>query len=266
MAASVSRARETGAQTVAALRRALVTRSAELIRSDPGAAAAALEVGLVDARWLEDPVGHPNVISPATEVVERFLQRTVDQRPSRLAAMGLGAVQLLSTLSGSDSGQTVPTTVVFTDLEGFTAYTDRHGDQAAIDLIGEHHRLAGPATRRWGGRIVKHLGDGLLCTFPDPGSGVRAMVELLDTAPGPLRLRAGGHHGEALVSRSDVMGQAVNLAARVTELADGGQVLVTRELADAAGAVPGLCLGTPVAHRLKGISEPVQVVEVTPCR
>jgi class 3 adenylate cyclase len=265
MVAGVSRARETGAQTVAALRRALVTRSAELIRSDADAAAAALELGLVDARWLEDPVGHPNVVSPPTELVERFLQRTVDQRPSRLAAMGLGAVQLLSSLSGSESGETTQITVVFTDLEGFTAYTDRHGDQAAVDLIGEHHRLAGPATRRWGGRIVKHLGDGLLCTFTDPGSALRAMVELLDTAPAPLRLRAGAHHGEAVVSRSDVLGQAVNLAARVTELADGGQVLVTRDLADAAGAVPGLCLGAPVAHRLKGISGPVHVMAVTPC-
>ena len=108
-------------------------------------------------------------------MVERFLERAVEQRPSRLAALGLGAAQLLATrLSPPPTGRPEPMTVVFTDLEGFTTYTAEHGDEAALALLQEHHREAGPVVRREGGRIVKRIGDGLLCTFPDPQGGLRA--------------------------------------------------------------------------------------------
>ncbi|MCU4183224.1 adenylate/guanylate cyclase domain-containing protein [Acidiferrimicrobium sp. IK] len=260
---AVGRARDTGVEAVGVLRRLLARRTAELIRSDPDAAAAALEMGLVDARWLEDPTGHPNVTSPPGEVLERFLQRTVDARPSRLGTLGLGAVQLLSSLTTAKEGATLETTaVVFTDLEGFTAYTDRHGDQAALELLTDHQRRAGTAVRRNGGRIVKRIGDGLMCAFPDANAAVRAALDLVATAPDPLRVRAGGHIGEAVATRDDLIGHAVNLAARVTETAEGGQVLVTAEMVAAAGPVPQVAYRPGRARRLKGISEKVTLHEV----
>jgi len=57
--------------------------------------------------------------------------------------------------------------VVFTDLEGFTAFTKTHVDAAAVKLIEEHRQLAGPVVRQWSGKILKALGDGLLCTLDD---------------------------------------------------------------------------------------------------
>ena len=260
---TVGRARDTGAEAVGALRRLMARRTAELIRSDPEAAAAALEMGLVDARWLEDPTGHPNVTSPPGEVLERFLQRTVDARPSRLGALGLGAVQLLSSLSTTRDGATAGVAaVVFTDLEGFTAYTDRHGDQQALGLLTDHQRRAGAAVRRNGGRIVKRIGDGLMCTFPDANAAVRGALELVGTGPGTLRVRAGGHIGEVVVTRDDLIGHAVNVAARVTEAATGGQVLVTDELAVAAGPIPSVTYGRGRSRRLKGVSDKVVLHEV----
>ena len=129
-------------------------------------------------------------------------------------------------------------TVAFTDLEGFTPFTDTHGDSAAAAMISEQNRAADPIVRRWHGRVVKHLGDGLLCTFPDANGGIRAALELLETSPSPLRLRAGLHVGEAVVTQDDVLGQVVNIAARVTEIAKGNQIVVTAETARAAGATP----------------------------
>ena len=261
----MSRARDAGAEAVGALRRLLARRTAELIRSDPEAASAALEMGLIDARWLEDPTGHPNVTSPPGEVLERFLQRTVDARPSRLGALGLGTVQLLTTLAGArdETGQ-APAVVVFTDLEGFTAFTDEHGDRAALDILTDHQRQAGAAVRRNGGRIVKRIGDGLMCSFPDANAGVRGALDLVGAGAGPLRVRAGGNVGEAVATRDDLIGHAVNRAARVTETARAGQVLVTAEMVDAAGPVPAAVYdqGRPV--RLKGIAEPVVLHEVRP--
>ncbi len=119
--------------------------------------------------------------------------------------------------------------------------------------------------RRWKGRIVKHLGDGLLCTFPKPALGIRAAIELQASAPDPLRLRAGVHMGEATVTRTDVVGHVVNVAARVCEAAKGGQVLATAEVVEAASAADGLSgvrLGRMKARRMKGVKTPVRLCEV----
>jgi adenylate cyclase len=258
------KARETGAATFQALKRATARKAAEMIRNDPEDEAAALEMGLVDRSWLEEPGQGPISSSAPTDILRRFLERTVERKPSKLSSLGLTAVQLLS--SGSDdgaNGTSQEVTVLFTDLEGFTAFTDSHGDAAAIALIDAHHRLAGPIVRQWGGKIVKHLGDGLLCTFHSPESGVRAALDLLGTAPPPLRLRAGVHMGEAIVTRQDVVGHVVNVAARVCEQAGGNQVIVTAEVADAMGATAAVRFGRIKSRRLKGVKVPVGLREVT---
>ena len=257
-------AREAGAAALAKLRKVAARKAADMIRNDPDDAATALEIGLVDRAWLDNPGEAPLSSSAPTDILRRFLERTVERRPSKLSSLGLSAVQLLS--SGSDEsavdgGKYI--TVVFTDLEGFTAYTDAHGDTAAIDLINEHLRLAHPVVRQWNGKIVKHLGDGLLCTFPEPTAGVLAALGLLNTAPSPLRLRAGVHTGHAVVTRHDVVGHVVNVAARVCETAKGGQVLCSAEVCEAASGAPGVRYGKVRARRMKGVKIPVGVCEAT---
>ncbi len=256
--------RAVGEGAVDALRRFLARKAAEVIRSDPEEAASALELGLIDRRWLDDPVNQPISPSKPTEILEHFLARSVERKPSLLSTMGLSAVQLLATLRSHGTGEIEVVTVAFTDLEGFTSFTDTHGDSAAAALISEHHRTAAPVVRRWHGRVVKHLGDGLLCTFPDANSGIRAALELLETSPAPLRLRAGLHVGEAVVTQDDVLGQVVNIAARVMETAKGNQVVVTAETATAAGPIPGAEFRKLHKRRLKGISERLELCQVVP--
>jgi adenylate cyclase len=255
-------AREAGAAAFAKLRQVAARKAADMIRNDPEDAATALEIGLVDQEWLEHPGEGPISSSAPTDILRRFLERSVERRPSKLSSLGLTAVQLLSSGGDSDgSGSTRMLTVVFTDLEGFTSYTDRRGDSAALELITAHHRLAEPIIRNGHGKIVKHLGDGLLCTFTDPASAVVAALGLLDSAPPPLRLRAGVHMGEAVVTRQDVVGHVVNVTARVCETAKGGQVLCSAHVRTAAGEVPGVRFGRIKARRMKGVTTPVGVCE-----
>jgi len=256
-------ARETGAATFAAIRRATARKAAEMIRSDPEDEATALELGLVDRKWLDDPGHGPISSSAPTDILQRFVERSVQNRPSKLSTIGLSAVQLLSSTRDTPGGTVQEITVVFTDLEGFTAFTDTNGDAAAIALIDEHHKLAGGIVRQWKGKIVKHLGDGLLCTFPDPDSGTRAALALLTTAPSPLRLRAGVHCGEATVTRQDVVGHVVNVAARVCEEARGDQVMITAEVAAAIDQSHPLHLGRLKSRRLKGVKTPVAICQVS---
>ncbi len=260
-AKEIESARSAGEGAVDTLRRLLAQKVAEVIRNDPEEAATALELGIIDRRWLDDPVNQPISPSKPTEILEHFLARSLERKPSLLSTMGLSAVQLLASLRSHGTGEVEVVTVAFTDLEGFTSFTDTHGDSAAAALINEHHRVAGPVVRRWHGQVVKHLGDGLLCTFPDANGAIRAALELLENAPSPLRLRAGLHVGEAVVTQDDVVGQVVNIAARVTETAKGNQVVVTAETARAAGAIPGVEFRHFRKRRLKGISERVELCQ-----
>jgi adenylate cyclase len=264
--ASTDDVRDAGARAVASLHQSITERLARLIRSDEEWAAQAVDVGLVDRDWLADPTANPARIAPPTQVIERFLERTAEQRPSVLASVGLSALQAMS-LSRSEIGPgdvAAPSevTVVFTDLEGFTTFTAAEGDDAAAHLVGDHNRRFGPIVRSRGGRVVKRLGDGLMLTFPAPEAAVLAAVELVGEDHGPLRVRAGLHHGEAVVAHDDVVGNVVNIAARLTEQAGGGTALASVAVREAVGDLRGVAFGRAKRYRLKGI-DPVSACVVT---
>ena len=247
------------------IRRSIAQRAAEALRNDPDLLATALEVGLVDRSWVDAPGRRPLSNTPPLEVVERWLERTVEQRPSLLARLGLTAVQVLATPDAErqlEEPAAAPArlTIAFTDLEDFTSYTATNGDDAASRLLIGHHREAGPIVRRRGGRVVKRLGDGLMLSFPEPEAAVLACLELGEAAPLPLR--AGVHAGDVRVTEGDVIGHVVNVAARVTEVAGGGQTFVTAAVRDGADDLPGVAFAGPFPGRFKGIAEEVAVYEV----
>jgi adenylate cyclase len=158
-------------------------------------------------------------------------------------------------------GGPVELTVAFTDLEDFTTYTEAEGDDAASRLLIGHHRESGPIVRSRGGRVLKRLGDGLMLTFPEPEAAVLACLELGEVAP--LALRAGIHCGHVLVTGDDVIGHAVNLAARVTGSAEGGELIVTDHVRSAVGDLPGVAFDGPHSRRFKGIEKQVPVYFVS---
>jgi adenylate cyclase len=262
-------ARRVGAEAVHRLRRSGAEQFAALLQRDPRTMARAVELGLVRREWLENPGEGPLAGAGPVEVLERFLEREVERRPSTIAALGLSTIQILSasaTASADDAaGEGVPETmtVMFTDLEGFTAYTAREGDETASHLVADHQRIVGPIVRSRGGRIVKHLGDGLLVTFSSPEAGVLAGLELAEANDEPLRMRVGMHAGEVRVMRNhDVIGHVVNVAARVVESARGGEVLATADVRDAVGALPGVKFGRLRRRGFKGLDESVGVCPV----
>ena len=256
--------REAGRDAVTRLRLSLAHRIADLLQRDPHRLEQAVEVGLIRREWLERPGEEPLSTSTPVEVVERMLERQVEKRPSLLPSLGLTAIQILSAGAADDGAEGMPTrlAVAFTDLEGFTRYTAREGDEAASHLLGEHHRTIGPIVRSRGGRIVKRLGDGLLLTFPEPEAAVLACLELVASPPEPLRVRAGIHLGEVVVSLDDVIGHVVNVAARIAESAKGGEVLVSGDVKAAVGTPKGFSFGPARKRTFKGLGETIPVSRV----
>lgn len=261
--ASADDVRLAGVRAVSNLQQGITDRLARLIRSDEEWAAQAVDVGLVDRDWLDDPRANPARVAPPVEVVQRFLERTAEQRPSVLAKLGLSAIQAMALLRADPGGdgQLTPVTIVFTDLEGFTSFTAVEGDDAAAHLLGEHNRGVGPVVRSRGGHIVKRLGDGLMLSFPAPEAAVLAAVELVNDDPGPLRVRAGLHHGDAIVSHDDVVGHVVNVAARLTEEARGGDVLASVDVRAAVDGLKGVRFERARRYKLRGL-DPVSASRV----
>ena len=254
-------------RVVANLRRSVAQKVVDALRSrDPELLESMVEVGVVRREWVEEGAGPMSKAAPI-EVVERLLERSVERRPSLLANLGLSTIQVLSSSSdeGAGEGTTTPTrmTVVFTDLEGFTRFTANEGDDAASQLLSAHHRTVGPVVRSRGGRTVKRLGDGLLLTFPEPEAAVLASLELVAVQPEPLRLRAGMHVGDVVVTRDDVIGHVVNVAARVTESAKGGEVLATTEVRqDVGDALPQVKFSRARRKTFKGLGDSIGVCRV----
>jgi adenylate cyclase len=122
--------------------------------------------------------------------------------------------------------------LVFTDLAGFTAFTADRGDAAALRLVERFEELV-RSLLPIDARVVKQLGDGLFLHFPDPAPAIPAALSLgaccavSSMEDGPLWVRTGVHVGSALRRGDDLIGHDVNIAARITDLAAPGEVLVS---------------------------------------
>ena len=248
---------------------AIAQRLAAMIERNPAVRDAAIDVGVIDPDWLAEPTRVPPRVAPPIDVLRRWLERVSERHPSALSGLGVSAVQLLSwdvlwnRGIGTRSRDTPNlATVVFTDIEGFTSYTSTNGDDAALVLLAEHQRTAAAIVRRNGGRIVKHLGDGLMLVFPSASSALRASVELVENPPEPLKVRAGMHTGQVIVTSDDLIGHVVNTAARVSDLAKGGEVVATADTLESAGELPGLWTSKPRARALRGVSDKIAIARV----
>jgi class 3 adenylate cyclase len=153
--------------------------------------------------------------------------------------------------------------VLFTDIEGSTALTQRLGDQRAMEFLRLHDSTVRSALSDTSGTEVKHTGDGIMASF---GSVVRAVecairVQQALSAEDSVRLRVGISAGEPVEESNDLFGAAVQLAARACSKALAGQIIVS-------GVVRDLCIGKGFDFagrgraRLKGFDEPVRLYEV----
>lgn len=162
---------------------------------------------------------------------------------------------------------TTERTIAFVDLAGFTALTDVHGDNAAVDLVDEFTATAVDACGAAGAELVKTVGDAVMIAAPSPATGLDAVSRLFHAAyerDGFPEPRAGLHHGPVVERAGDWFGATVNLAARVASRAGSGQALITRSILDAAMAseLDVVALGD---HQLRNVLDRVELWAVELC-
>jgi len=165
----------------------------------------------------------------------------------------------VSAAARSVPGGTV--TVLFADVEGSTALLERLGRARWMQSLAEYEALLNESIDRHGGTLVKALGDGHLLAFPSARAALRCAIDVqralpLEVAP-DLRVRMGIHTGEPAVREDDLHGRTVVKAARIADLARGGEILVSsvvRELAEADEDLGGeLWFDEGREHELRGL-------------
>lgn len=129
--------------------------------------------------------------------------------------------------------------IMFADVAGSTRLYEEVGDDKARAMISHAIALMTKATQAMRGRVIKEIGDEVMCVFVDADSAVKAAHEMQETISNDtthgrtLSIRVGAHFGSAIVEDGgDVFGDAVNVAARMAGIAQAGQIIITGETVD----------------------------------
>jgi len=160
-------------------------------------------------------------------------------------------------------------TILFTDMESSTTLRQRLGDAKAQELVRIHNTIVRDSLKGHGGSEIKHTGDGIMASFPGASGalecavaiqrGVAAHVEQHPQTP--LRVYIGLNVGEPISEDSDLFGTSVDLARRICDHAEPGEILasnVVRELA----AGKGFLFADRGGVALRGFEDPVRLYEV----
>ncbi len=163
------------------------------------------------------------------------------------------------------SGQRVKRTFVFTDIVGSTSLVEALGDEAWQEMIRWHDQSLRACFDRFGGKEVRHTGDGFFIVFDTPTPAIDAAVAVQRTleehrkahgfAP---RVRIGLHEAEATERALDYAGKGVHEAARIGALADSSEILASLETVGGS-RYP---VSAPRTVQVKGVTEPIEIVSI----
>jgi adenylate cyclase len=155
--------------------------------------------------------------------------------------------------------------VLFVDLASFTPLTATMGDHTAADVLRRFGVNVRTNATRFRGRILKQIGDAFMVMFTQPANVIEfglAMDEFVDGEPQFPALHIGAHHGTVLYRDGDYVGATVNLAARVASTGSAGQFLITDDLRKMVLDIAGADFVDLPPRRLKGIADPIRLIEV----
>jgi class 3 adenylate cyclase len=181
-----------------------------------------------------------------------------------------------ATLRPGDEAAVGQVALLFTDLRGSTALYERVGDAKAFNLVRGHFAFLASIVRDHDGAVVKTIGDAVMASFGDPADAVKAALAMqgriadfnCERGAGELVLKIGVHVGASVMvslnERLDYFGSTVNMAARLQGQSEGGDIVLSRAVADDPAVKP-LLADVPArleSVSLKGFAEPVGFVRL----
>jgi len=195
---------------------------------------------------------------------------------------GCGVTLAQAPAAGDAAAERRPVAIMFVDLAGYTTLSEKIDPEETHALLGRFFALADDIILQFGGRIDKHIGDNVMALFgapiahgDDPQRAVSAaqaihaaMPELAGSSGHDLAVHIGIAMGEVLASglgsaahsTYTVIGPAVNLAARLMELAAPGETLAAPEIARHLDG--RYVIEQRGAQAIKGLSAPVEICRI----
>ena len=155
-------------------------------------------------------------------------------------------------------------TIMFSDIAGYSAITERLGDLAAHELLRTHNAIVREALAEHEGREVKAQGDGFMVAFTSATRALRCAVAIqqafekhcAEHPEEPVRVHLGLDTGEPVHDGGDLLGRTVIVASRLTSAAGAGEILVSSLLHDLTEATGEFRFGPPRQLELKGMQGP----------
>ncbi|MBK6323879.1 MAG: adenylate/guanylate cyclase domain-containing protein [Burkholderiales bacterium] len=159
--------------------------------------------------------------------------------------------------------------MLFADVVGSTRLYETFGDDQAKQMIDECLVALTAVVLQYGGRVVKTIGDEIMCVLPSADNGCLAATDMhqkimaLPMVSGVKRsVRIGFHYGAVIEENNDVFGDTVNLAARMAGLAKGMQIITTGTTVTGLSPMLQLSTRSIAALSIKGKGDEVDVREV----
>jgi len=179
-----------------------------------------------------------SVVETANRVRQQGVRGMLLSSMEDLAAWAVEDRQAIDRIAASDG----TVTVMFSDIENSTALNSELGDAQWVKLLEAHGRLVQTYVDQQRGHVVKSQGDGYMVVFRTPELAIGASLGIQRALNAkrqrsrhlrrtPIRVRIGLHTGTAIEREGDYFGRNIAMAARVAAMADGGQILVTEEIA-----------------------------------
>jgi adenylate cyclase len=162
--------------------------------------------------------------------------------------------------------------VLAADIVGYSRLMSVYEDDTMAAWWTFRREVIDPAIENFGGRIVKHTGDGFLAEFPSAFDAVRCALGIQselaernsDIDPDRrVDFRMGINLGDVMSDDEDIYGDGVNMAARIEALAEPGGVSISTSVRDQIKSKPEFVLRSTGEHQVKNIAEPVRIYTVS---
>lgn len=155
--------------------------------------------------------------------------------------------------------------VMFADVSESTRLYASLGDREALRLVGACLTAMREAAEHCGGRVVKTIGDELMCAFAGAAEAATAAAEMqvaVSERHEPLSIRIGFDCGPVIEEAGDLYGDTVNVASRMTELAQPGQILATARALDLLPDYLGTTSRPLTGVTVKGKNQELEIGEI----
>lgn len=166
--------------------------------------------------------------------------------------------------------QTENLTILFVDIAGFTATTNRQSRRQNASLLQNFESLLKPQIKKFSGQLVKSIGDALLLSFRSPTDAMLCACRMQDRLAlyrqqhpdeHPIVIRIAAHLGEVRIARHDIFGEAVNLAARIEAVTPPGEIYLSEAVYLAMNKTE-VMVQSAGQYQLDGFDHPLHLYKV----